>query len=219
MDCENYKPICLISHASKVMLKVLLNRLKPEAENIIAEEQSGFRPGRSTAEQIFNLRIICERYLQHQQDLYHVFVDFKKAFDRVWHKAFWATLNHYNINTKLTGVIQGLYRKATSAVYHNNEIGDWFNTNVGVRQGCLLSPTLFNIYLERIMDEVLKEHKGTVNNGGRTVTNLRYADDIDGLAGNEEELVSLISKLDVTSTAYEMEINARKTKVNQIRNS
>ena len=60
------------------MLKVILNRLKPQAEEIIAEEQAGFRAGRSTTEQIFNLRILCEKYLQHQQNLYHVSNDFKK---------------------------------------------------------------------------------------------------------------------------------------------
>ena len=70
--------ISLISHSGKVMLKVILNRLKPQAEEIIAEEQAGFRAGRSTTEQIFNLRILCEKYLQHQQNLYHVFIDFKK---------------------------------------------------------------------------------------------------------------------------------------------
>ena len=81
--CQNYHTISLISHPSKVMLKIILNCLKPEAEKIIAEEQAGFRPGRSTIEQIFNLRILCERYFQHQQDLYHVFIDCKRAFDRV----------------------------------------------------------------------------------------------------------------------------------------
>ena len=64
------------------MLKVILNRLKPQAEKIIAEEQAGFRAERIIIEQIFILRILCEKYLQHQQDLYHVFIDFKKAFDR-----------------------------------------------------------------------------------------------------------------------------------------
>ena len=64
------------------MLKIILNVLKPQAE-IIAEEQAGFRTGTSTTEQIFNLRILCEKYIQQQQDLYHVFIDFKKAFDRV----------------------------------------------------------------------------------------------------------------------------------------
>ena len=69
------------------MLKITLNRLKPQAEKIIAEEQIGFRAGKSTTERILNLQIRCEKYLQHQQDLYHVFKDFKKAFDRVWHAA------------------------------------------------------------------------------------------------------------------------------------
>ena len=91
--------ISLISHASKVMLKIVLNRLKPEAVKIIADEQAGFRAGRSTTEQIFNLRILCEKCFQHQQDLYHVFIDFKKAFDRVWHAALWATMKKYNIST------------------------------------------------------------------------------------------------------------------------
>ena len=68
------------------MLKIILNRLKPQAE-IIAEEQTGFRAGRCTTEQIFNLRILYEKYLQHQQDLYHVFIHFKKALDRVWYAA------------------------------------------------------------------------------------------------------------------------------------
>ena len=68
------------------MLKTILNRLKPLAEKIIAEEQASFRAGRSTTDQIFNLRILdCEKYLQHQQDLYHVFIGLKKAFNRVWH--------------------------------------------------------------------------------------------------------------------------------------
>ena len=118
------------------MLKIILNRLKPQAEKIIAEEQAGFRAGKNTTEQIFNLRILCEKYLQHQQDLYHVFIDFKKAFDRVWHAALWATMK-YNISTNLNQVSKKPNNKATSAVLFN--IGDWFRTTAGVRQGCQLS--------------------------------------------------------------------------------
>ena len=175
------------------------------SRNIISEIEYSYtakkRYSQNRTEQIFNLRIICERYLQHQQNLYHVFVDFKKAFDRVWHAALWATMNLYNINGNLIKLIQNLYSKATSAVYLNNSIGDWFRTTVGVRQGCLLSPTLFNLFLERIMEDALEGHEGTVSIGGRTVVNLRFADDIDGLAGKEEELVSLVEHLDSTSTA------------------
>ena len=67
------------------MLKIILNSQKPQVEKIIAEEQAGLRAGRSTTEGIFKLRILCEKFIHHQQDIYHVFIDFKKALDRVWH--------------------------------------------------------------------------------------------------------------------------------------
>ena len=130
--------------------------MKPQAEKIVAEEHAGFRANRSTTEQIFNLCILCEKYHQHQQNLYHVFIDFRKAFDRIWHAALWATMKTYNISTNLIRVIKNLYDKATSAVLFNGRIGDWFRTTVRVRQGCLLSPTLFGIYLERITTRRLR---------------------------------------------------------------
>ena len=116
---------CLIRHPSKVMLKIVQNRLKPQAEKMIAEDQAGFRAGRSTSEQIFNLRILCEKYLQHQQDFYYVFTDFKEAFDRVLHAALWATMRKYIISISLIRIIKNLYDKATaSAVLFNSSIGD-----------------------------------------------------------------------------------------------
>ena len=121
--------ISIISHPSKVKLKIILNRSNPQAE-IIAEEQAGFRAGRNTTEQIINLRILCEKYLQHQQALYHIFIDFNKAFDRVWHAALWATMKKYNISTNLTQVVKNVYNKATSAVLFNSSIGDCFRITV-----------------------------------------------------------------------------------------
>ena len=97
------------------MLKIILNRLTQQAKTIIAEEQAGFRAGRSTTEKIFNLRILCEKYLQHQQDLYHVFLDFKKAFDRVWHAALWATMKKYNVSTNLIQVIKTSITRPSSS--------------------------------------------------------------------------------------------------------
>ena len=76
--------------------------------------------------------------------------------------------------------LKNLYNKAISAVLFNSSIGDWFRTTVGVRQGYLLSPALFNIFLERITTDALEDHEGTVSIGGRAITNLRFADDIDG---------------------------------------
>ena len=76
----------------------MLNRLKAKAEELLVEEQAGFRPGRSTVEQIFNGRVIIEKHLQHEHDLFHNFPDFKKAFDRVWHAGLWQVLRSFNIN-------------------------------------------------------------------------------------------------------------------------
>ena len=122
-------------------------------------------------------------------------------------------MKKYNISTNLILVIKNLYEKASSAVLFNSSIGDWFRTTVGVRQECLLSPTLFNIFLERVMTDALEDHEGTVSIGGRTITNLRFADNIDGLAGEEEELANSVERLDKASTAYGMEISADKTKL------
>ena len=137
----------------------------------------------------------------------------KKAFDRVWHAALWATMLKYNISANLVRTIEQLYDKATSAVQMNGSIEEWFRTTVGVRQGCLLSPTLFNIFLKRIMSDALEEHDGKVSIGGRNITNLRFADDIDALAEEEQELEALVESLDKTCTRYKMEISAEKTKL------
>ena len=133
-------------------------------------------------------------------------MDFKKSFDRVWHAALYAAMRLYNINANF---IESLY----SAVYLNGRIGEWFRTTIGVRQGCLPSPTLFNIFLERIMTDALEQHDETVSIGGRIITNLRFADDFDGLAGEEQELADLVESLDKTSTLYGIEVSAEKTKL------
>ena len=102
---------------------------------------------------------------------------------------------------------------ANSTVLFNSSIGDWFRTTVGVRQLSLLSPTLFSIFLERIITDALEDHEGAVSIGSRTISNLRFAADIDGLAGEEEELANLVERLDKGYTAYGMEISAEKTKL------
>ena len=122
-------------------------------------------------------------------------------------------MRKYNISANLVCTIKQLYDKATSAVQMNVSIGEWFRTTVGVRQGCLLSPTLFNIFLGRTMSDALEEHDGKVNIVGRNITNLRFADDRDALAEKEQELEALVKSLDKTCTRYKTEISAEKTKL------
>ena len=116
-------------------------------------------------------------------------------------------------SANLIRVNKNLYDNATSAVLFNNSLGDCFRTIVGVRREYLLSPTLFNIFLERIITDASEDHEGTVSMGGRTIANIRFADDIDGLAGEEEELAKLVERLDKASTAYGMEISAKKARL------
>ena len=191
------------------MLKVFLNRLQSQADKIIAEEYAGSMARRSIAEQILNLRIMCKNYIQHQQNLYHVFIDFKNVFHRVRHTALLAIVC-YNISANLVRVIEQLYNKATSAVQMNGSKREWFRTTVGVRQGCLLSSTLFDIILELIMPDALEEHDANVSICSRNITNLRFSIDID--AEEEQEREDLVDSLHKTCTRYKMEISVEKTK-------
>ena len=136
-----------------------------------------------------------------------------KAFNRVWHAALWAIMRKYSISTNLVRTIEQLYDKATSAVQMNGSIREWFRITFGLRQGCLLSTTLFIIFLERITSDALEKHDWKVSIRGRNITNLGFADDIDALAEEEQELEALVESLDKTCTRDTMEISAEKTKL------
>ncbi|GFR90078.1 endonuclease-reverse transcriptase [Elysia marginata] len=102
---------------------------------------------------------------------------------------------------------------SNSAGFLNITIGNSFKTTVGVRQGCLLSPVLFNIFLERIMQDNLHQHSPTISIGGRPVCNLRFADDIDLIAGSQAELLVLTDRLVASSKAFGMEVSSEKSKI------
>ena len=112
------------------------------------------------------------------------------------------------ISVNLVPVTEHLYDNAISAVQMNGNIEEWFRTTDGIRQGCLLSPTLLNIFFKRIMSNALEEHDRKVSIEGRAITSLRFANDIDALAEEEQELEALVESLNKTSTRYEMEISA-----------
>ena len=104
-------------------------------------------------------------------------------------------MRKYNIHASIIRAIENLYDKAQSAVLFNSSTGEWFRTTVGVQQGCLLSPALFNIFLVRIMYEALDDHEGSVSIGGRLITNFHFVDDIVVNAEEEEEAGVLVDVL------------------------
>ena len=211
--CQNYRTISLISHPSKILLKVILNRLQPQAENILSEEQAGFRKKRSCAEQIFNLRLICEKYRELGKPVFHTFVDYKKCFDRVWQDGLWAVLRRFNISKGIVNSIEALYKVSRSCVRTGCDYSDCFPTSVGVRQGCLLSPTLCNIFLENIMRETLTvRQESPIKLGGCAINHLQFADDVDLLDGSKEDQQRKVEKLDSSSRKYGMELSLEKTK-------
>ena len=131
----------------------------------MSEEQAGFRPSRGTIEKIFLLRLLAEKYTELQGgELYFIFIDFKKAFDRVWHEAMWKIMHHYGLSPKLIALLENLYKRAESAVIVGQDITDWFKQTVGVRQGCIVSPDLFNLYLEHILRVALSSLSEAENN-------------------------------------------------------
>ena len=131
--CKNYRTLILICHSSKILLTIILKRLNPQIERVLSEEQAGFRKGRSTVEQVFNCRNIIKKHLYSQNDIYHNFIDLKKAFDRVYHEGMWSALCKFGINNDIIMMIKSLYANSTSAVLLNNMAGPFFSTTVGLR--------------------------------------------------------------------------------------
>ena len=130
-----------------------------------------------------------------QRDLFHNFIDFKKAFDRVWHAGLWQVLRSFNIDEGLVQAIQELYDNSSNAILLNSQLEEFFKTTVGVCLGCFLSPILFNLCLETITQETLHDHHISISIGGRPICNLQFADNIDLIGGSNDELQDLTNTL------------------------
>ena len=147
----NYRTIALISHASKVMLKMLQARLQQYVNRELPDVQTGFRRGRGTRDQIANIRWIMEKAREFQKNIYFCFVDYAKAFDCVDHNKLWKIQKEMGIPDHLTCLLRKLYAGQEATVRTGHGITDWFQIGKGVCQGCVLSPCLFNLYSEYIM--------------------------------------------------------------------
>ena len=137
-ECSNYCTIALISHASKVMLKILQARLRQYVNHELPDVQAGFRKGRGTRDQIANICWIREKAREFQKNI--CFIDYAKAFDWVDHNKLWKILKEMEISDHLTCLLRNLYAGQEATVRTGHGTIDWFQIGKGVRQGCILSP-------------------------------------------------------------------------------
>ena len=216
LDCNNYRGVSLLCHYSKILTSIIMERIKMRTEEILSEEQAGFRPSRSTIDQIFTLRRLSEKYIDANRNLFLCYIDFKKAFDSIWRKGLWRVMRSMGYPEKIVRILESLYRETFSAVRIGASLSEWFETIVGVLQGCILSPLLFNIFLEVIMAMALGDNDAGARMNGNVISNLRFADDIAATMENKEELQSLINRIVEESGKMGMVVNTEKTEVQHV---
>ena len=212
-SCEEYRTIALMSHTLKLLLSIVNMRIEQKLDTNLSETQFGFVAKRGTRDAIALLKIIIQRALNVNREIITCFVDYEKAFDRVNHKYLIAILQKYNIDDKDIKIIKNLYEEQTANVKIDGEYSKRrCNIKRGVRQGCPLSPRLFNIYAEEIMKNSKIEEMGFKING-RKINCISYADDKVLIAGSVKQMQEMINRLNREGEKYGMKINVDKTKV------
>jgi len=163
-------------------------------------------------DQIFIIRQLAEKYFDKNRILYNNFIDFKQAFDSVWQQGLWAVLRNFGVPEELVELLEDLYSKSMSAVRIDGELTKWFRVTMGVRQGCGLSPYLFNLILEAVMNLALKDTEIGGNINGKMINNLRFADDIDLIAEEKHQLQELTDRVQNSSKRFGLKIKGEKMK-------
>ena len=180
----------------------------------LPDVQTGFRKGRGSREQTANICWITEKERQFQKDIYFCFIDYAKAFDCVDHNKLWKILKEMGIPDHLTCLLRSLYAGQEATVRTVHGTTDWFQIGKGVRQGCILSPCLFNLYAEYIKRNAgLKEAQAGIKIDRRNINNLGYTYDTTLTAESEEELRSFLIKVKEENEKVGLKLNTQKTKI------
>ena len=180
----------------------------------LPDVQAGFRKGRGTRDQIANIHWIIEKAREFQKNIYFCLIHYAKAFDCVDHNKLWKILREMEIQDHLTCLLRNMYAGQEAKVRTGHGTTDWFQIGKGIRQGCILSPCLFNFYAEYIMRNAgLEEAQAGIKIVGRNINNLRYADDTTIMAESEQELKSLLMKVKEESEKVGLKLNIQKTKI------
>ena len=148
--------LTLLSHIGKLYERIVERRLRDKVESKLGKWQHGFRPGKSTIDLIFAMKMMCEKNWEWNKEVYACFIDLEKAFDRVDRSKLWEVLRkpEYDIDPKLIRVIMSIYKITNSKVKSRDIESEWFRIGSGVRQGGVLSPLLFIIFMDSCLKEI-----------------------------------------------------------------
>ena len=213
-DSNNYRPISMTSHPAKILTKILLDRLKSLTDITLQEYQASFRRDRSTIDHIFSTRQLMEKNIEIAKELLLLFIDFKQAFDLIWRNGLWHILLHYGVPKNMVTLIKDMYLNFCSQVQTPEGLTEEFQTSAGVLQGYLLSPHLFNLFLNAALS--LAKTTDGASIGGKLVDKLAYADDIVKINSHEHLLQTDTNEIVSATEALGMVVNTTKTKVMRV---
>lgn len=215
-NCENYRGIALLDVTYKILASVLKRRLEEISENILGEYQGGFRRGRGTTDQIFNLKQIMLGCYEYDIPAHILFIDFKRAYDTINRTKLINVIRKLKIPEKLVRLIKMTLQNTSNRVKCNGRTSDSFEVRQGLRQGDPLSTSLFDLALESIIRDSGINRKGILFN--RSHQCLAYADDVVLIARSRKELEDITLKLMTAAGNMGLYINIDKTKYMEIKN-
>ena len=212
--CDEHRMIALIPHGMKVLTKIMTNRISEGLIDQLDENQFGFRAGRGTLEGVACLKMIGANRINKGKNTYVCFIDFRKAFDRVGHVKLLEILEQRKVPKRELELLSEVYKNQVGYMKEDEKCEYPVRIGKGVRQGCALSPILYNTYADHVMKK-LDQMPGIII-GGKVVNRLSYADDTVLIANTMQELDNLIKKVIEEGNKFNIEINKEKTKIMMI---
>lgn len=161
-DCNNYRGISLLSVVGKAFARVVLNRLQVLAARVYPESQCGFRAKRSTFDMVFSLRQLQEKCREQRRPMYLAFIDLTKAFDLVSRSGLFALLHKIGCPPKLLKMVESFHDNMSGTVQYDGASSDPFPIKSGVKQGCVLAPTLFGIFFSLLLRYAFSESENGI---------------------------------------------------------
>lgn len=210
--CSNWRGITLLSVPSKILTRIILNRIKEVVDTKLRREQAGFRRDYSCIDMINTLRIIIEQSSEYQTPLYLSFVDFEKAFDSISRESMWRALRYFGVPKKIIKIIQLIYEDYKCQIIHEGKLSEPFAIKTGVRQGCLLSPIIFLMVLDGVMRKVTRGTRGLKWGLTDRLEDIDFADDLCIMAHRKVDMEEKLKDLDKEGKKVGLKINQEKTK-------